>query len=202
MLDAAQEGIGPFQFTRRVMGDPLRIGERITSRILLVEDSPKGLKVRLSLRALTTPAAPTASAAAPAEEVLKGTVTRSAQHGVFVQTSLGEGLIPLRELGLPPGADHRRACPPGKEFDVVVVSRAGGKLTFSVTQVARVEERKNYREFAGSAPGGAPSGAGLGSLGDLLRDKLKGTADTKGAAAKATPERAPKGFSDGTVRRR
>jgi small subunit ribosomal protein S1 len=152
--------------------DALRLGERVTARVLLVEDSPKGLKVRLSLRALAAAAPAPAAGAAPVEEVLKGTVTRAAQHGVFVQTSIGEGMIPLRELGLPPGADHRRACPPGKEFDVVVVSRAGAKLTFSVTQVARVQERKNYREFAGAAP--AASASGLGSLGDLLRDKLKG----------------------------
>ncbi|MGC4095296.1 MAG: S1 RNA-binding domain-containing protein [Polyangiaceae bacterium] len=184
--------------------DVLRIGERVTARILLVEDSPKGLKVRLSLRALTsTPAVAAApGAAAPVEDVLKGTVTRAAQHGVFVQTSLGEGLIPLRELGLPPGADHRRACPVGKELEVVVVSRAGGKLAFSVTQVARVQERKNYREFAGSAPSAGASGGGLGSLGDLLRDKLKGgVASAAPVTPASAPERAPKGFSGGTVRR-
>lgn len=186
--------------------DVLRIGERVTARILLVEDSPKGLKVRLSLRALSAASAPAVVAAgAPPDDVLKGTVTRAVQHGVFVQTSLGEGLIPLRELGLPPGADHRRACPPGKEFDVVVVNRAGGKLTFSVTQVARVQERKNYREFAGATPAAATSG--LGSLGDLLRDKLKGAgADAgKGQAAKPGPTAGvtpgPKAGSDGVVRR-
>ncbi|MFZ5896722.1 MAG: S1 RNA-binding domain-containing protein [Myxococcota bacterium] len=192
--------------------DVLRVGERVTARILLVEDSPKGLKVRLSLRALAATPAAAAPGAAPQEEVLKGTVTRAAQHGVYVQTSVGEGLIPLRELGLPPGADHRRACPPGKEFNVVVVSRAGGKLTFSVTQVARVEERKNYREFTGAAAGPTGASSGLGSLGDLLRDKLKGatpsaeaspaTKSGSGAASGAKPgERAPKGFSDGVVRR-
>ena len=176
--------------------DVLRVGERVTARVLLVEESPKGLKVRLSLRALqAAPAVAAPAGAAPVEDVLKGTVTRAAQHGVFVQTSLGEGLIPLRELGLPPGADHRRAWPPGKEVNVVVVNRAGGKLTFSATQVARVEERKNYREFTGAAP--AQSASGLGSLGDLLRDKLKGT----GSSSSAKPERGPKGFSDSSVRR-
>lgn len=177
--------------------DVLRVGERVTARVLLVEESPKGLKVRLSLRALQAAAAVAAPAGAgPVEEVLKGTVTRAAQHGVFVQTSLGEGLIPLRELGLAPGADHRRAWPPGKEVNVVVVNRAGGKLTFSATQVARVEERKNYREFTGAAP--AQSASGLGSLGDLLRDKLKGAAAT---SSPEKPERSPKGFTDGSVRR-
>ena len=88
---------------------------------------------------------------------------------------------------------------------MVVVNRAGGKLTFSVTQVARVQERKNYREFAGATPAAATSG--LGSLGDLLRDKLKGAgADAgKGQAAKPGPTAGvtpgPKAGSDGVVRR-
>ncbi|MDQ2646968.1 MAG: hypothetical protein M3020_24400, partial [Myxococcota bacterium] len=90
-----------------------------------------------------------------------------------VQIARGQGLIPARELGLPPGADHRRAFPPGKELNVVIVNRAGQKLTFSATEVARVEERSHYREFAGS-PAAAPQ-ASLGSLGDLLRGKLGGS---------------------------
>jgi small subunit ribosomal protein S1 len=103
--------------------------------------------------------------------VLVGQVTRVLQHGVVVQTPRGEGLVPLRELGLPPGADHRRAYPPGKQVNVVIVSQAGGRLTFSATQVARVEERKNYREFStAAAPAATPT---LGSLGDVLRGKIK-----------------------------
>lgn len=179
--------------------DVLRVGERVTARVLSVEESPKGLRVRLSLRALQTAPAAAPQANAPVEEVLKGTVTRAVQHGVFVQTSIGEGLIPLRELGMPPGADHRRAFAPGKEVNVVIINRAGGKLTFSATQVARVEERRNYREFAGAAP--AEKASGLGSLGDLLRGKLKGSGAEQAKAEQAKPERAPKGFSDGSVRR-
>jgi small subunit ribosomal protein S1 len=158
--------------------DVVRVGERVRARVLSVEDSPKGLRVRLSLKAAAVEAA--AAAPAPAEQVLAGVVTRAAQHGIFVQTPVGEGLVPLRELGLAPGADHRRAYPPGRQLNVVVVSRAGGRLTFSATQVARVEERQNYREFTGSGATG-PTSAGLGSLGDLLRDKLKAapTAESK-----------------------
>ncbi len=175
--------------------DVVRVGETVQARILSVEDSPKGLRLRLSLRALASASSPSTNVQSPAqpppEEVLTGVVTRAAQHGVFVQTPSGEGLIPLRELGLPPGADHRRACPPGKELRVVVVNRAQGKLTFSVTQVARVEERKNYREFAGTGP--AAASGSLGSLGDLLRDKFKGS-----AAAAPVPAPAP-ALSAGTV---
>jgi small subunit ribosomal protein S1 len=157
--------------------DVLRPGERVTARVLSIEDSPKGLRIRLSLRAMQAQAASNAPAQAqqplPVDEVYTGSVTRAASFGVFVQTPIGEGLVPLRELGLAPGADHRRAYPAGRELKVVVVNRAGGKLTLSATQVARVEERKNYREFtsAGTAPSGASS-QGLGSLGDVLRKKF------------------------------
>lgn len=148
--------------------DVVKVGEPVRARILSVEDSPKGLRVRLSLRALQ---APPPEAAAPAQdEVLAAQVTRVLKGGVVVQTARGEGLVPLRELGLAPGADHRRAYPPGKQLDVVVISNAGGRLTFSATQVARVEERRNYREF--STTGQSTSSSSLGSLGDLLRGKL------------------------------
>ncbi len=157
--------------------DVVKVGESVRVSVLSVEDGAKGLRVRLSLRALAPEAA--AAANAPADEVLSGTVTRAAQNGVFVQTPLGEGLIPLRELGLAPGADHRRAYPTGKEIKVVVISRAGGKLAFSATQVARVEERKNYREFSGTGAPAQPAGASFGSLGDLLRGRF-------GAPAAAT----------------
>jgi hypothetical protein len=122
--------------------------------------------------------------------VLLGTVTRATQHGVFVQTPHGEGLVPFRELGLPPGGDHRRVYPPGKEMSVVVVNRAGGRLTLSATQVARVEERKNYRDFAGTA-NATPAGS-LGSLGDLLRSKFGGAvASSPAEPAKAAPSAGP-----------
>lgn len=201
--------------------DVVRVGEQLRMRVLSVDDTPKGLRVRLSLKALAAATGPAAPAAPPLEEVLVGTVTRATQHGVFVQTAHGEGLVPFRELGLPPGGDHRRVFPPGKELPVVVVNRAGGRLTLSATQVARVEERKNYRDFAGAATG-APA-ASLGSLGDLLRGKFKGAAGESAAAsvpaanpqpapasvspatapAKSNePDRTAKGWTDGVLRRR
>lgn len=196
--------------------DAVKVGERVRLSVLSVDDTPKGLRVRLSLRALAPEAA--AAANAPVDEVHKGTVTRAAQNGVFVQTPLGEGLIPLRELGLPPGADHRRAYPVGREVPVVVVSRAGGKLSFSATQVARVEERKNYREFGGSGSTQGPSSS-FGSLGDLLRGKVAASASQPAPTVQATPaphgapakagadaakgdQRPAKGFTEGVRRGR
>lgn len=146
--------------------DAVQIGERVRVRVLSVEEGDRGARVRLSLRALQAPE----PVAAPApEEVLKAKVIASVGGGVTVSTPKGEGFVRMAELGLPPGADHRRAFPAGKEFDVVLVTNAGGRLRFSATQVARVEERKNFRDYSS---GTAAPQAGFGQLGDLLRERL------------------------------
>ena len=121
---------------------------------------------------------------------------------MFVSTSKGDGLIPLRELPLPPGSDHRKLFPVGKELTLVVLdANAQGKLRFSATRVARVEEEQNFRDFAASsaAPAAAeptatapaqkkpPATTGFGSLGDLMREKFGGA-----AAAAAPKQAAPK----------
>jgi len=136
-------------------------------------------------------------------EVLAAQVTRVEKFGVFVSTARGDGLIPLRELPLPPGSDHRKLFTVGKALTVVLLdANAQGKLRFSATRVARVEEEQNFRDFAAGAGESAPEATaeaagkpeanqkkkppekvGFGSLGDLMRGKL-------GAAAPSGPPRA------------
>jgi ribosomal protein S1 len=130
------------------------------------------------------------------DEVLDGKVTRVENYGVFVNTAKGDGLVPVRELGLAPGADLRKAFPLGKELTVVVMDVDDrGRIRFSAKEVTRVEEQKNFREFTegGAAEGGeegaatpsagnkpkprpAPSPRNFGSLGDVFADKLKNVA--------------------------
>jgi ribosomal protein S1 len=139
------------------------------------------------------------------DEVLDGKVTRVENYGVFVNTAKGDGLVPVRELGLAPGADLRKAFPLGKELTVVVMDVDDrGRIRFSAKEVTRVEEQKNFREFTegGAAEGGeeaaaapsaghkpkprpAPSPRNFGSLGDVFADKLKNVA-TKSPAATPT----------------
>ena len=191
--------------------DALELGERVSARLLSVEDGPKGPRIKLSLKSQESPSA-SAPATAP-DEVLKAQVIAANASGVTVNTPKGEGFVPLRELGLPQGADHRRAFPPGRELDVVVLSQGGGRLRLSATQVARVEERRNFRDYSG---GGATQGApasGFGSLGDVLRKQLGLTAqaeapseepkrpDTAQARTAGSPPGPPK-QNDAVVRRK
>jgi small subunit ribosomal protein S1 len=167
--------------------DAVQIGERVRARVLSVEESERGPRVKLSLRALQ---APDPAAMPVPDEVLKAKVIASVGGGITVATSKGDGFIRLAELGLPPGADHRRAFPAGKELEVVLVSNTGGRLRFSATQVARVEERKNFRDYGAAA---APN-ASFGHLGDLLRERLglpPAEPEPAPPAAAPTPPAAP-----------
>ena len=171
------------------------VGDRL--RVSVVEPRFEGSL----LKALGQAAPP--GEAPRANEVLSAKVTRIEKFGVFVSTARGDGLIPLRELPVPPGSDHRKLFPVGKDLTVVLLdANAQGKLRFSATSVARVEEEQNFRDFeAGvatpeaeptdkaaakpAAPKKPPEKVGFGSLGDLMRGKL-------GAAAPATQKQAPR----------
>jgi len=173
------------------------VGDRL--RVTVVEPRFEG-----SLLKALGQSAPPGEAPRP-DEVLAGKVTRVEKFGVFVSTPRGDGLVPLRELPLPPGSDHRKLFPVGKELTLVVLdANAQGKLRFSATRVDRVEEEQNFRDFAASAaaaPAAEPAATpqaqkkppvttGFGSLGDLMREKLGAAApvaNKKSAAPKAPP---------------
>jgi small subunit ribosomal protein S1 len=173
--------------------DAVHVGETVRVRVLSVEQSHKGLRVRLSRKALLQP---DDAARPPApDEVLAGTVSRVSTFGVFVQTPKGEGLVPVRDLALPPGGDHRRVYPAGKAVQVVVTDHDAttGRMRFSITRVAEVEERRNYAAYAEQAQPSS-SGSALGSLGDVLKDKLAARPPVKPAEvppAKERPAEAP-----------
>ena len=171
--------------------DVLTVGERVTVRILAIEPSDKGPfpKLRLSLRARTE--APEV-AKLDASEVLTGTVSKLGAAGVFVETPKGTGLVPVRELGLPRGSDFRRSFPLGTEVQVVLVNQDNnGRLTFSISRVAGVEERRNYQDFAKSQGNATPQASSLGTFGALLASKLGLEVPEVAASEELGPSAAP-----------
>lgn len=167
--------------------DVVSLGERVEAKVLSNEANERGPTIRLSMKALASPAA--APEAPPNDTVLDAKVVGHVVSGILVSTKHGDGLVPARELDLPPGADHKRAFPAGTELRVTLVHRdpATGKMRFSVKQVAHVEEQKNYREFAGNQ--GSRS-SGMGSLGDLLAERFGG--GLKAGDGKADAKNPPK----------
>ncbi len=154
--------------------DVLQVGETVRVRVLSIQPrdgNPNDLKISLSLRVGDDATAPS-QGGGKRDQILDGTVGEVTSFGVFVDTEEGRGLVPLRELELAPGADPKRAYPVGKEVQAVLLGRDNdGRLRLSIRGVARAEERSNYRDFNQAKKKGK-GGSSLGSLGDLLRDKL------------------------------
>jgi DNA-directed RNA polymerase subunit E'/Rpb7 len=172
----------------------VRVGDRL--KVSVVEPRFDGSLCKALAQAVPEGDAPVGN------EVLAGKVTRVEKFGVFVSTPRGDGLIPVRELPLPPGSDHRKLFAVGKELTVVVLdANAQGKLRFSATRVARVEEEQNFRDFsaAESAPepsskadkpqtqAKAPQKVGFGSLGDLMRKNLGAAAGAPAPKKQVAP---------------
>ncbi len=149
--------------------DVVKIGEPVKVRVVALDTrgTSGDLKISLSMKSADQPEA---ASVAP-DTMLVGKVAEVAGFGVFVDTEQGRGLVPLSELGLPHGADFKRAFPIGKEVEVVVMSRdqKSGKLRLSIKGVAAAEERSNYKSFSQQNKKAAGPGKGLGSLGDLLK---------------------------------
>jgi small subunit ribosomal protein S1 len=147
--------------------DVVSVGEQVRVKVLSIEPNPggKGTRLSLSMKALVQP-----EAAPSSDEILTGTVGRIEHHGIWVDTPQGGGFVPVAELGLPPGSDPKRGFQVGATLEVVVLRRDNnGKLRLSVRGVAEAESRRNFRDFRS---GEGSSSRSLGSLGDLLRDKI------------------------------
>jgi small subunit ribosomal protein S1 len=167
--------------------DVVSVGDRVSARVLSVQRGDRGISIRLSMKGKAVARDETRS---DREQVVTAKVTGAVPAGIFVDTPIGSGLVPASELELAPGADHRRAYPVGRELKVVLARRdSSGKLSFSAKGVAGVEERANYREFSATATSNTSTGT-LGSLGDLLKNKLGDVSQEQ--AAEQPPEEQPR----------
>jgi len=166
--------------------DLLKAGDQVKVQVLRIEQDPKkGERIALSVRSLAPrPEAekaegPSAAAKAPPPpprpgDVVLGSVDRIEPFGLFVRFAGGRGLVPAAETGTPRGADLRKAFKVGDELKCLVLEiDERGRIRLSKTQGEAAEERAEAREWMRAAPRGQ-GGKGFGTLGDLLRDKLKG----------------------------
>jgi small subunit ribosomal protein S1 len=166
--------------------DLLRAGDQVKVQVLKVEeDARKGTRISLSVRSLTPRPEPegkersAGGATAPPPpprpgDVVMASVDRIEPFGLFVRFAGGRGLVPASETGTPRGADLRKAFRAGDEVKCLVLDiDERGRIRLSKTQGEAAEERAEAREWMQrSAP--RPGGKGFGTLGDLLKDKLKG----------------------------
>jgi len=147
----------------------LQVDARIKVTVLSIDSEGAKRRIRLSL----LPATDQPVQASKSDEILSATVVRAVAGGLIVQTARGDGFVPVRELALAPGADFRRAFPPGRELQVVAIHNdvERRRITFSVRGVEAVEEHRNFEAFGASNCSSSPTS--LGSLGDILQKSLK-----------------------------
>ena len=108
-------------------------------------------------------------------EILDGTVEKVMPYGVFLKMANGiTGLIPNAEMGTPPGTDHKRMFPPGTEMQAAVIDvDSANKVRLSRKAVLEKAAQDEFTQYKESVKNSAESSGGLGSLGDLLKAKLK-----------------------------
>ncbi|HTP50163.1 MAG TPA: S1 RNA-binding domain-containing protein [Anaeromyxobacteraceae bacterium] len=162
--------------------DLLKAGDKVQVQVLRVDEDPKkGERIALSVKALVprpepaeAPPRPVAAPPPPPKvgDVVKGAVDRVEPYGVFVRFPGGRGLVPAAETGTARGQDLRKAFPAGQEITCLVTEIDDrGRIRLSRTQAEAAEERREASEWMSKAPRGG--GKGFGTLGDLLREKLK-----------------------------
>lgn len=153
-------------------GDRLTVGEQLLCVVKEVDRSRK----RISL-ALPDEGAQEGEAARASSAVLGAVVTAKVEKherfGVFVQIAGtrgrgGRALIPTAELGIRAGADVRKELPIGAEVKAKVVDATEGRVRLSVRAAHDDAERAEYDTYKDTQ---AQKG-GMGTLGDLLREKL------------------------------
>jgi small subunit ribosomal protein S1 len=109
-------------------------------------------------------------------DILDGTVEKVMPYGIFLKMNSGlTGLIPNQEMGTPSGTDHRRMFPPGTVMQVAVIDldAASNKVRLSRKAVLEKAAQDEFNQYNESVKNSAESSGGLGSLGDILRAKLK-----------------------------
>ena len=166
-------------------GDLLKVGDQVKVVVLRVEEDPKkGERIGLSIRSLSARPEPAAGAEPPRPasapppppkvgDLLRSTVDKIEPFGLFVRFAGGRGLVPASETGTPRGADLRRAFKVGDELTCAVSAiDEQGRYRLSLAEAAAMAERQEAQDYLRrTAPAGP--GKGFGTLGDLLRDKLK-----------------------------
>ena len=108
-------------------------------------------------------------------QVVSGEVHRVESYGLFVQIDgtkgrSGRGLLPTAELGVPRGADLRKAFAIGTKLKAKVVEMSEGKIRLSVRALKDDEERAEFEGFR-KAETATAAPTGFGTFGDLLKRK-------------------------------
>jgi small subunit ribosomal protein S1 len=157
----------------------LTVGQTLSVVVRKVDKESRRLSLTLAPAGLSVGAsAPRASLSVGM--VVQAAVERIENYGIFVQVEnttgrAGRGLVPNADLGIPRGADVRKAFPEGTKVTAKVLETGDGRLRLSIRAAREDDERSQYDGYRDSVKG--PNK--LGTFGDLFRKQLGGAKPTK-----------------------
>jgi small subunit ribosomal protein S1 len=109
-------------------------------------------------------------------EILDGVVEKVMPYGIFLKMNNGlTGLIPNSEMGTSQGTDHRRMFNPGTEMQVMVIDVDVAEKKVRLSRKALLEKaaQDEYTEYIESQKTSLGSHKNFGTIGDILKSKLK-----------------------------
>jgi small subunit ribosomal protein S1 len=150
------------------------VGEGQWVEVFVLSVDQQNRKLSLSMQPKVEPAKIVLPAMG---EILDGVVEKVMPYGIFLKMNSGiTGLIPNHEVGMPAGTDCRRMFPPGTEMQVAVIDVDTVKNKVRLSRKAALEKaaQDEFNEYSQSVAKKSSGSGGFGSLGDILRAKLKG----------------------------
>ncbi|MHB8419638.1 MAG: S1 RNA-binding domain-containing protein [Myxococcales bacterium] len=149
--------------------DALSEGQTVWVEIESIDRAARKISLaRLTEEEAALPAPPR-GAGPRVGDVVDSTVDKVESFGLFVRWPGGRGLIPVSELGMPHGADLRRAFAVGAKVRAAIVEiDIQGRLRLSKTAAEQAVERAEVAEYQQAHQ---LRGKGLGTLGDLLKGR-------------------------------
>ena len=148
--------------------DVLEVGQKVT--VAIKELDPIKRKISLSLKALMQDPWEEASSVLKSNKIYRGKVVRITRFGAFVELVPGiEGLVHISEMSTERHINNpREVVSDGQEVEVRIleIDFENKRVALSMnTDDSERNGKENIRQKS--------SGSGMGTLGDLLKDKIK-----------------------------
>ncbi len=151
--------------------DVVEVGQWVEAYVTAVDPANKRISLSLQPRV-----AKEAVVLPEVGDVLEGVVDRVMSFGIFIKLESGlSGLLPNPEIGTPKGTNHSRMFPEGTKMQVLVkaVDTEKGKISLSRVGLEEKVAQEEFKQYQDSVKSQERASGSLGSLGDLLKAKLK-----------------------------
>lgn len=179
-LESGIQGLLPISeisWTRRLSHADQELAVNDIIDIVVVKLDPTNRKMSMSLKQVTEHPWEAFSRSIETNAILKGTVKRTADFGLFVELALGvEGLVHISELPGTPSKSSLSNYNPGEEIVVKMLGMdlPNRRISLSIKAVTEEESQADLKEYVENTADTEVTGQALGdSFPQELRQKTK-----------------------------